>query len=351
MQGKPLFFRMHMLGQPQREYLTARFGKPDSPPIRMFFAQDQKAGGQSEFVSVWEPYEGESFIEKVERLEISGGNEPEGFDPVAVRVTLAGGRTDTILYTYDAASLHRIGDIEFRGSFGYISEQNGLLRALHLVGGDTLLKSGEGIRAQVPGYTARVIEADLDTYRFTLDRTLPADGRLDGRQLRVLAGGGIHRVSYTIRQVLPPGDVVEVNLSPLIFQSPVESIDEGARTIFAEIPPTVEEKSFRCPPGFYNGALLTDETRTARYRVQRVDGKRIVVGPVKAADFRARDVFDREMLYIYDFGEGDTVTVDGSVFVRKGEDGEWEGESTSDFTLLIGGSEGLPQPVKLGSIE
>ncbi len=330
----PLSFRLHLLGQPGRQYTTSRFGKVDSPPIRFLFAEDRQAGGQSEFIALWEPYEGEPFIEKIERLKVTGGQEPEGFAPVALRVTLAGGQTDTLLYSYDATSLHRVGDIEFRGSFGYLSEKEGKLRAMHLVGGDQLLLNGEGIRAEAPGHTAKVVGADIENHRFTLDTTLPADGSLDGRQMRVRAGG-VHQVSYRIARVLPPGNVVEVDLPTRIFQSKIESIDAEAGTITCEVPPTIQPSTYKMPRGFYDGALLTDESLRARYRVLSVDDKTIQVRPILASDFTAEDAFGRRMVYLYDFGEGDEITIDGSVFVRKGDDGTWETMSTSDYELVL----------------
>ncbi len=225
--------------------------------------------------------------------------------------------------------------------FGVRPEVNGKLRAVHLVNGDRLLKHGEGIQAKAPAYHAKVVKADLYNHRFTLDTKLPADGSLEGRQMRILAGGK-HRVSYRIAKVLPPGNVVEVDLPTGIFQSKIESMDGRAGTISTEIAPPIEAKPYGLPPGFYNGAVLTDETRTARYRVLEVDDKAIRVAPLaktsvdlKPADFTAKDAFDRQMVRIFDFGEGDEIAIDGSAFARRGDDGKWEVSTTSDLKLLL----------------
>ena len=56
----------------RRRYITARCAKPDIPPIRYLFAEEEGADGASEFISLWQPYEGEPFIQKVERLTVEG---------------------------------------------------------------------------------------------------------------------------------------------------------------------------------------------------------------------------------------------------------------------------------------
>jgi len=41
------------------------------------------------------------------------------------------------------------------------------------------------------------------------------------------------------------------------------------------------------------------------------------------------------MVHIYDFGEGDEISVQGCAFARRGEDGKWELATTSDMKLLL----------------
>ncbi len=54
------------------------------------------------------------------------------------------------------------------------------------------------------------------------------------------------------------------------------SLDPQAKTITCELAPSVKQLEggrYGFPPGYYNGALLTDESHTARYRVLSVDNK------------------------------------------------------------------------------
>ena len=136
--------RLTYLGAPGRRYLTARCAKPDIPPLRYFFAEEEGADGASEFVSFWQPYEGQPFIEKVERLPVQGAADGE-YPPTVVRVTLTGGQVDTFFYAWDPNRLLRAGGLEFQGSFGYWSEQNGKPRACHLVNGRILRQGNTGL--------------------------------------------------------------------------------------------------------------------------------------------------------------------------------------------------------------
>ena len=132
-QEKPVRLRITHLGRPGRRYITARCAKPDIPPIRYLFAEEEGADGASEFISLWQPYEGEPFIQKLERLTVEGPRPAGEFAPVALRVTLAGGQVDT-LYSWDRAPFS-VPAVWIRGSFGYWSKKEGVLRALHLVNG------------------------------------------------------------------------------------------------------------------------------------------------------------------------------------------------------------------------
>jgi hypothetical protein len=298
-----------------------------SPPFRFLLAEDTAKEGASEFVAIWEAYEDKPFIEKIERLAVAGGNEPDGFQPVALRVTLADGRSDTLLYTHDPASVYRVGDIEFQGSFGYLSERNGQLRAVHLVNGRTLARGDAGVHDATPVHAAKIVAVDLQASRVTLDRRLPADGSLDGMQMNIVSGGR-HRTSYRIERVLPPGDVVQLALSSEIFCSKIDGFDAGAGAIQCELaPPTEVVRHF--PPGYYDGALLTDASLKARYRVRSVDGQRIILDRApQEGDFAALDAFGRQTVRIFDFGEGDDVAIPLSTFLRRRDDEAWEQRTT-----------------------
>jgi len=305
--------RVQFLGQCGRRYLTGRCARPDIPPIRYFFAEEEAPDGASEFVSLWQPYEGEPFIENVERLPVDGAA-PGEFQPVAVRVTLAGGQVDTFFYTHQPdRPLHSAG-LEFQGSFGYWSELDGRLRALHLVNGGCLRKGHEGIESMSAPFRAKIVEADYPTNRVSLDRKLPEISGLEGRPIHIR--GGTHRTAYHIAEGLRSRDAIRLDHSAIIYRSRMIGIGEDRRCVICEIPPPIEvTQGFS--PGYYDGAFLTGEDLKARLRISRVDGDTIHLDDtVGESDLPDADGDGRRMVNIYDFGPGDEVTMYHSAFVR-----------------------------------
>jgi len=315
--------RLDLLGQPGRKYTTARYGKPDSPPIRFLFPEDTAPDGVSEFIALWQPYVGQPFIEKIERLAASTGalsTPPLTYPrPVAVRVTLAGGQVDTFLYTFDATTPVKCGEFTFQGSFGYWSEQDGKLRCLHLVNGTTLLKGGVGIAQAAPLQRLKITAIDLTDNVVTLDGKLPVGEALQGRML--FLRGGQHRTAWRIAEVLPPGDRVRLECNSILFRSRMDAVSEDGLTVSTELAPPIEaDRGFK--PGYYDGALVTDETHQARFRVARVAEGRIALDrPCKLTDFADADGDGRRMLFIYDHGVGDEAVLYNNVFLRL-EDGK-----------------------------
>jgi len=312
-QGRDVRMRITLLGGSGRGYVTARCAKTDLPPIRYLFAEEEGADGASEFIALWQPYEGKPFIEKVERLRVEGAG-PGEFPPAAVRVTLAGGQEDTFLYSQQPDVPLRCGDIEFQGSFGYWSEAAGTPRALHLVNGSLLRKGGQGVANVSRAFRAKITAADYRENTVTLDRRLPAEADVKGRLLYVRAGP--HRTAYHVAEVLPSGDAVRLDLNAMIFRSQVLHVGKNRRHVVCEIPPPFEAaRGFKS--GYYDGATLMGEDRKAAYRVTRVNNHTIYLDrSVDDADFRDVDADGRGMVSMYDFGPGDQVVMYRSVFKK-----------------------------------
>ena len=309
--------RLDILGRPGRHYFTAFYGKPDVFPLKYLFAEEVEEDEASEFITLWQPYLGEPFIEKFERLSVTGDVLGE-FSPVALRVTLQGGQVDTFIYTHDPEAKLRIGDIEFRGSFGYWSEQAGKPRCLHLVNGSRLTRGGVGVVNAEPSLRAKTVAVDLVQNTITLDTNLPVGDTLKGKL--IYSRYGPHRTAYHVEAVLKPGNVVKLDLNSIIFRSKVLGFSEDKSHLIAEIMPTIPASGGANPHGYYDGAMLTGEDHKAHYRVTGIEGtggqdaKMYLDRPAVAVDFPDIDGDGRRMLQIYDIGPGDEVTVYNSVF-------------------------------------
>ncbi|MBI2438771.1 MAG: hypothetical protein HYV36_08180, partial [Lentisphaerae bacterium] len=305
--------RLTHLGGAPRRYITAACAKPDSPPIRYLFAEEESPDGATEFVSVWEPYLDEPCVEKVERLTLEpAGREPSGFNPLAVRVTLKGGRTDTFFYSHDPDTLRRCGAIEFKGSFGYWSEQGGTLRCVHLVNGERLCRGDEGVRNLGPAFRATVVHADLAQNIFTLDRALPgaiAPGAV------VWLRGGKHRTVYHAAETSSAANCLRLDLNGCIFRSVLVQVSADRAYLVCEVPPPVEAGRW-IKPGYYEDAAVTGADFKARYRVRKVEGEKVWLNrPITLADFPAAPGDGRRLVQFYDHAEGDEVTIPHSIFL------------------------------------
>ncbi len=308
--------RLDVLGSAGRRYYTARYAKPDSPPIRFFFPEDESKDGASEFVALWQPYVGKPFVEKMERLAVEqgGGRTPDGFGPVAVRVTLAGGQTDVFLYSADPSAPLHCGDFEFQGHFGYWSELNGVVRCVHLVAGRRLMKGGAGIADAPPSFRAKISAVDLSENVVTLDAAVPAGLVAQGQP--VFLCGGRHRTAYTIAEVLPSRNRLRLDHNSMLFRSRLEGIAADRSHILVELDPPIEvARGFK--PGAYDDAVLTGEDHKARYRVKKVEMQKIFTDrPAEESDFSDSDGDGLRRVFIYDHAEGDEAVVHNSVFVR-----------------------------------
>jgi hypothetical protein len=302
-----LRLRVAWLGEPSRRYIGADCGKTDIPPVKFLFAEDEGEDDTSEFVSVWQPYVDQPFIERIERLPVQGATDGE-FQPVAVRVHLISGRVDTFIYTMQPNVPLQVGDLQFQGAFGYFSQQGDKMVAAHLAGGGYLHRDGEGI-TDMPAPTHTTITAvDYDHRTITLAEPLPVDSGL-------LQIGDQHRTAYHAIGV--DGNVVTLRYNAIIYQSRLDDVIEDGRTAVCELPLSIEA-SRGFPPGYYDGATLTNERGDVHYRIVGVDDNHIQLDrSLDRAAFTDADGDGRVLVKVYDFGPGDAVTLQHSMFVSK----------------------------------
>ncbi|MCK5805972.1 MAG: hypothetical protein KAI66_24285 [Lentisphaeria bacterium] len=149
---------------------------------------------------------------------------------------------------------------------------------------------------------------NYDARTITLNNVLPTDGGL-----LYIQGRG-HRTAYHIERA--DGAEVRLRHSAIIFQSRLDGIEDEGKTIVCELPLSLEAgRGF--PPGYYDGATLSNERGDVHYRVVGVSGNRIMVDRAVAVDaFTDGDGDGRVLVKIHDFGPGDMVTMHRSVFQR-----------------------------------
>ena len=172
------------------------------------FIAVRQSDGDSVFVAIHHPYEGQPVVQNVEWVPLS----PSSGGAVAVRVTLPD-RVDTIISTMDRGPrpLRRTADgkISFRARFAHVAEGEGANNWLYSVDGDQLVSGDKEIIGEVShtGVFTRTfrVEAGDEFDAFVTASELPTDGSLDGRTLMVDEGGLLVQ-SFRIKEIRRAGN-------------------------------------------------------------------------------------------------------------------------------------------------
>ncbi len=182
--------RTTMLAAPGTEVILA-----EGPAMRregmQTFLDARRAGPESVFIAVHEPYAGQPRVQSVKLLR------PERASPMAVALQVElNGRTDTILSTLDEAGEIVGNGIALRGHFAYVSA--GARRSPLLYMADARsLKAGQASLAGTPAYTGavrktlRAAQGDANN-AFATDAQLP-EKKLAGKLLLTIDGDGSTR--------------------------------------------------------------------------------------------------------------------------------------------------------------
>ena len=154
------------------------------------------------FAAVEEPFDGEPFITRVRRLEVSA----PGDDCVALEVT-CGDITDTLISTVDDEPFveRAAGGVVLEGRLGVVRRVNGNVTGMWLFEGRALSTDGQNLNADVSahtgaidGATRRADGAEHDA--FLTDADLPLGDELRGTWIIVTHGNGF-RHGYEIDRV------------------------------------------------------------------------------------------------------------------------------------------------------
>ncbi len=180
--------------------------KPGNPRrLKYAMVHSKGAPASTGFLSVIESYRGEPAIRRIEPVAVEPDDEPgTHLKARALKITLAGGRTDYLMFSLDPDRMRRVEDrIAFRGSFGFYSEVDGQLRNAFLVNGTRIGPEGGGqdfepLRTIRRAWTGSV--ARFDRGRIYTEAPLPTDGSLIGRWVMV-DNDNERDACYRIREV------------------------------------------------------------------------------------------------------------------------------------------------------
>jgi hypothetical protein len=180
--------------------------KPGNPRrLKYGMVHSEGAPASTGFFSVIESYRGESAIRSIEPVSVEPGDEPgTHLKARALKITLAGGRVDTLMFSLDPDRMRRIEDrIAFCGSLGFYSEMDGRLRDAFLINGTRIGPDQSPLRMARRAWSGSV--ARFERGRIYTEAPLPTDGSLIGQWVMV-ENDNERDACYRIRKVHRKGD-------------------------------------------------------------------------------------------------------------------------------------------------
>ncbi len=152
----------------------------------------------STFVTVLEPYDKTPLIRSVRLVPVVDA--PAGTNPVAVEVTLANGRVDTLIATERPGHV-QAGGVTLDGACGFVARQDGKVAIARLMGGVRLSCDGLDLRVPTSAYTGEIRSAEPgypDDQRILLSAAIPKEGRVPGRVL-IVRNDGAQDAAYIVK--------------------------------------------------------------------------------------------------------------------------------------------------------
>lgn len=312
---KDVHLRMTSVHPDDAELIVARGKAPGGVSKYDMTWAIQRSRGEAplagQYVNVLEPYTGESGIEKIERLPVSGGDPDALFPALALRVT-AGEIVDTILLQHQAGPVVTAGGITFDGEFGLWRERDHKLAAATLVRGTKLLKDRAGVTLPEAEYRGEIVSCDWKNATITVRPAPASPSSLCGRHLRITNSDG-SSTSYQIAGVEPVEDGcrIRLGLDPRIGEGFVDGCGDGV---------VASKTDLRLRPfDYYSGKTIANETGDVFYRLSQVAKQDCFIAEDKGEDLTAatleaafddRDGDGLRRFLIYDYGPGDQVTIE-----------------------------------------
>lgn len=183
--------------------------------VRFILATRSGAALDSAFATVLEPYDRTPFLTGVRQLGIVSA--APDTHPVAIEVTTAAGRVDTIIACETAGRVEVEGGIILEGTYGFLALRAGRIEHAKLMSGTLLAGAGLSLRVSQAAYTGtitRVLTEEPANQQLELSAALPAAARQAGRPI-FIDNDGAQDAVYTIAappqgQLVPLGGITLV---------------------------------------------------------------------------------------------------------------------------------------------
>jgi hypothetical protein len=267
-------------------------------------------------------------VQSIANLDIEGPQDVP-FPPVALRID-ACGRTHTVVATTAPDEAHRIGGrIAFQGEYGVVSEQEGRVASITMVGATRMEAGGVVVEAE-RGWIEAEVEG-VDRARNEVTVRLPRGAAEAGRFVTIL--NDARSVAYRVEEVHEEGDrtVLRLDQAPKIGEGVATDFRDGEVETSTLFPLAhIHGHGFR----YYHGARLTDATGRREYRVadlRRPDPEspyRVYLDPDAHPGLttsKLRRAFapkGREAVFhLWDFGVGDRLRLPATAVVTFSEQG------------------------------
>lgn len=311
----------------------------EKTPLHFVHVRSEGKDLATRWLHLIEPYGNAPIIRQAESLAVDAPA-----DAAALRVTLASGRVDTLIYN-DTGGRIQAGGIATDGLFACVSRgADGARAGAYLVGGSELAFDGWVLKTRAPALDATIKAFDPLTNTLTLDQPWPNDHSLAGLALTV--GPPERMQSYEV--LTHDGATLQLKGTAHTYQSPVVSVEgKRVRTELQMVMKTAD-------PAYYVGMRATNAGRDRWWRVAGTPRDEAVLkqweGKALPTDVRydldkmvkldtevSMDDFPEEsgrrMIHLYDFGPGDKVRMPAAISIRAGAGGALTATTNVAFGL------------------
>lgn len=285
-----------------------------------FAIQHQKSDTRlnSQYLNILEPYKGQRLISTIEPLPVTGAPADAPYQPLAFRV-IGTDFVDTVIIQSEPGQTVQAAGLTTDGVFALWRESKGKLSLATLVGGTHLTGAGATLTLPAAAYQGTITACDWSHSTITVKPALPNATELVGRHIRLTNPAG-SAAAYQIKSAQNLADSTQITfaLDPRLGEGFVASCADGLITTNTSL--------VKARYGYYCGKWLSNEDGSTAYRLKDVAGRTCLVdeqqgAPVTAATLQ-RDFVDKDgdglvRFLIYDYGVGDTVTMENSIVLHR----------------------------------